>query len=105
MDTQQVQKLISEKTAVLVYFYNNNCAPCTILRPKVKHLVETEFPNMDFILVHAEKAPETSAHYGIFAAPTLLVFFEGKEYIRESKNISISELRAKIERYYNMIFQ
>lgn len=104
METQKLLKLIGEKTAVLAYFYNDNCAPCTILRPKVKEMVETRFPNIDFILVHAEKAPETSAHFGIFAAPTLLVFFEGKEYIRESKNISISELQAKIERYYNMIF-
>ena len=104
METQKLLKLIGEKTAVLAYFYNDNCAPCTILRPKVKEMVETRFPKIDFILVHAEKAPETSAHFGIFAAPTLLVFFEGKEYIRESKNISISELQAKIERYYNMIF-
>lgn len=104
METQKLLKLIGEKTAVLAYFYNDNCAPCTILRPKVKEMVETRFPNIEFILVHAEKAPETSAHFGIFAAPTLLVFFEGKEYIRESKNISISELQAKIERYYNMIF-
>ena len=104
METQNLLKLIDENTAVLVYFYNDNCAPCTILRPKVKELVETEFPKMDFILVHAEKAPETSAQFGIFAAPTLLVFFKGKEYIRESKNISISELRTKIERYYNMVF-
>ena len=104
MQIKDIQNHINNKKAVLVYFYNDNCAPCTILRPKVKELVETEFPKMDFILVHAEKAPETSAHFGIFAAPTLLVFFEGKEYIRESKNISISELQTKIERYYNMVF-
>ena len=104
MQIKDIQNHINNKKAVLVYFYNDNCAPCTILRPKVKELVETEFPKMDFILVHAEKAPDTSAHFGIFAAPTLLVFFEGKEYIRESKNISISELQIKIERYYNMVF-
>lgn len=104
MEKEQIQNILKEKTAVLLYFYNDNCAPCTILRPKVKHLVETAFPKMDFVLLHAEKAPEAAAHYGIFAAPTLLVFFEGKEYIRESKNISINELHDKIERYYNMVF-
>ena len=104
MELKELQNHIDDKMAVLVYFYNDNCAPCTILRPKVKQLVETQFPEMDFILVHAEKTPETSAHFGIFAAPTLLVFFEGKEYIRESKNVSISELQNKIERYYDLLF-
>jgi thiol-disulfide isomerase/thioredoxin len=104
MEINEIRNLISDKTAVLLYFYNDNCAPCKVLRPKVKELVETDFPNIEFRLINAEKYPVTSAEYGVFASPTLLVFIEGKEYIRESKNISISELHEKIERYYNMVF-
>ena len=104
MEINEIQNLISDKTAVLLYFYNDNCAPCKVLRPKVKEMVETDFPNIEFRLINAEKYPATSAEYGVFASPTLLVFIEGKEYIRESKNISISELHEKIERYYNMVF-
>ena len=104
MEITEIQNLITDETAVLLYFYNDSCAPCLILRPKVKELVETEFPKMDFRLINAAENPAASAEYGVFASPTLLVFFEGKEYIRESKNISISELHDKIERYYSMIF-
>jgi len=104
MEINEIQNLISDKTAVLLYFYNDNCAPCKVLRPKVKELVETDFPNIEFRLINSEKYPTTSAEYGVFASPTLLVFIEGKEYIRESKNISISELHDKIKRYYNMVF-
>ena len=104
MGIQDIEKLTTEKAAVLLYFYNDNCAPCKILRPKVQELVQDNFPNIEFRLINAEQFPATSAQFGVFASPALLVFFEGKEYIRESKNISIGELHDKIERIYNMIF-
>jgi thiol-disulfide isomerase/thioredoxin len=104
MEIQDIEQLITEKAAVLLYFYNDNCAPCKILRPKVQELVQDNFPNIEFRLINAEQFPVTSAQFGVFASPALLVFFEGKEYIRESKNISIGELHDKIERIYSMIF-
>ncbi len=104
MESIDIQNFIQENSAVLLYFYNDSCAPCKVLRPKVKELVETDFPKIMFRLIHADQYAAASAHYGVFASPTLIVFFEGKEYIRESKNISISELHDKIERIYNLLF-
>lgn len=104
MKINEIESLVADNAAVLLYFYNDNCAPCKILRPKVQEMISTDFPEIEFRLINAEKYPATTASYGVFASPTLLVFFEGKEYIRESKNISISELHDKIERIYRMIF-
>jgi len=104
MHIKDIEHLVVDNAAVLLYFYNDNCAPCKILRPKVQDLVQDYFPNIEFRLIDAEQFPATSAQYGVFASPTLLVFFEGKEYIRESKNISIGELHDKIARIYTMIF-
>jgi thiol-disulfide isomerase/thioredoxin len=104
MEINEIQTLVAEKPAVLLYFYNDHCAPCQILRPKIQEMAETDFPLIEFRLINAEENAATTAQYGVFASPTLLVFFEGKEYIRESKNISVYELHDKIERIYNMIF-
>jgi thiol-disulfide isomerase/thioredoxin len=104
MEIQDIEKLIKDKASVMLYFYNDNCAPCKILRPKVQELVQDNFPKIEFRLINAEQFPVTSAQYGVFASPSLLVFFEGKEYIRESKNVSISELHDKIERIYALVF-
>jgi len=104
MKPNDIHALINSNTSVLLYFYNDSCAPCKILRPKVQDLIETSFPKIKFQLINSEQNPELSAEYGIFASPTILVFFEGKEFLRESKNISISELHDKIERYYSMIY-
>ena len=104
MENTDIQTLITENAAVLLYFYNDHCAPCKILRPKVQEMVEADFQKLEFRLVDTEKYAESAATYGVFASPTLLVYFEGKEYIRESKNISLCELHDKIERLYLMIF-
>jgi thioredoxin 1 len=104
MDINVIKNIVAEKTAILLYFYNDNCAPCKLLRPKVQALIESDFPAMEFFLINTEQSPEVAAEFGVFASPTILVFFEGKEFIRESKNVSISELHFKIVRYYNLLF-
>jgi hypothetical protein len=48
--------------------------------------------------------PEVAAQNRVFAVPTLLVYFDGREYIRKSRNIGIGELEREIERPYSMIF-
>ena len=104
MEITEIQTLIAENPAVLLYFYNDHCAPCQVLRPKVQALLERDFPLIEFLLIDAEQNAATTAQYGVFASPALVVFFDGKEYIRESKNISIYELHDKIERIYRLIF-
>ena len=104
MELIEIQNFIDANPAVMLYFYNDNCAPCKVLRPKVQEMVANDFPNIEFRLINAEKYLSTAAQFGVFSSPTILAFFEGKEYIRESKNVSISELHDKIERIYTMIF-
>lgn len=91
-----------ENTAI--YFYNDTCAPCVALRPKVYELFSEKFPELPLVFINAAEHPALTAQYQIFASPTLLVFFDGKEYIRESKYISISELEQKVSRIYSMLY-
>jgi len=102
---EKVEKLINEKPAVLVYFYNDNCAPCLSLRPKVIELVTDEFPKMELAFVNSGINPEIPARYQAFTNPTLILFFEGREYRRESKYISIPQLFETIGRPYGMVFE
>ena len=89
---------------VAIYFYNDSCAPCVALRPKVQELFSAEFPKLPLVFINATKHPMLTAQYQIFASPTLLVFFDGKEYVRESKYIAMNELEQKVSRIYEMVF-
>jgi thiol-disulfide isomerase/thioredoxin len=102
---EQVESLVASKPAVMVYFYNDNCAPCISLRPKVINLLDKNFEKMELAFVNSGINPEVPARYQAFTNPTLIVFFDGREYRRESKYISIPQLAASIDRPYGMIFE
>lgn len=93
-----------EEPALLGYFSTDVCNVCKVLKPKVAELLQTQFPKIKMAYVRSDVLPDVAAQHQVFAAPTILVFFEGREYIRKSRNIGISELRHEIERPYSMMF-
>lgn len=99
-----VKSRVQSAPAVLVYFKNDNCAPCLALRPKVQEMLAAEFPKVEMIVVDTVARPEFAGEFQVYANPTLLVFFAGKEYIRKSKYVAIPELKAEIGRLYAMMF-
>lgn len=105
MNLEKLQESISTMNGLIVYFYNDKCAPCISLRPKITQMVEEDFPKMELVFINSEVYPEVTGNYGVFANPTIIVFFEGKEFRRYSKYISINELGGDIERIYNMVFE
>ncbi len=104
-DLQSVRDIISNSKAILVYFKNDACAPCLALRPKVAELIENAFPEMKMLVVDTVQSPELAGAFNVFSNPSLLVFFEGREYLRKSKYISIPELESEIKRLYDMVFE
>ncbi len=102
--TEEVKNAIEQSKGILVYFYNDACAPCIALRPKVENMLKEEFSKMNSLLINAAQYPELAASYNVFASPTILVFFEGVEYFRVSKYISVPEMAVRIDRYYSLLF-
>ncbi len=98
-------EVIKSKEAVLVYFFNDSCSPCMALRPKVIELLESEFKKMELIFVDRFEFPALSSGMGVFESPVIIGFFDTRETFRFSKYISMGELRDRISRYYNILFQ
>lgn len=90
--------------AVCFYLSTPECNVCKVLKPKVIEMLEVDFPNIFFCYVDLNEAKEISGQLSIFSVPTILVYFEGKETIRASRNVHLDELREQIDRYYKMIF-
>ncbi len=101
---EEFLKLKENEPALLAYFSTEACNVCKVLKPKVAELIKTEFPEIKLAYIKSDKLPEVAAQNQVFAAPTILVFIEGREYIRKSRNIGISELQQEIERPYSMMF-
>lgn len=102
---EDLEEILNTEIAVLLYFSTISCNVGEALEPKVINLVKTSFPKIDFYKIDLNFSPEIAAKYSTFVEPTILVFFEGKETIRKSRNIGIYELQEAIERPYKLIFE
>ncbi|WP_439181528.1 thioredoxin family protein [Carboxylicivirga taeanensis] len=90
--------------ATLKYFSHQNCNVCKVLLPKIQQLLSEEFPSMGLQYINIEQEPAVAASHQVFTVPTILIFFEGKEYYRFARNVSIGQLREAIKRPYDMMF-
>jgi thioredoxin-like negative regulator of GroEL len=97
-------EIAKSNKAVCFYLSTPECNVCKVLKPKVIEIIETEFPEINFCYVDLNESKEVSGQLSVFSVPTILVYFEGKETIRASRNMHIEELREQIDRYYKMIF-
>ncbi|MEA3443530.1 MAG: thioredoxin family protein [Bacteroidota bacterium] len=101
---EEFQQKKPKQEAALFYFSHEECNVCKVLKPKIEELLVKNFPAMTMFYVNTKNLPEVAGQERIFAVPTLLVFFDGKEYIRKSRTIGLGELEQEISRYYDMMF-
>ena len=100
----RLQELTGESEGALLYFSNEACNVCKVLKPKVIEMLQEQFPRMEMGYIDTDKSPELSGQHRVFTIPTILIFFQGKEQHRFSRNISLHQLEAAIGRPYGLIF-
>jgi thioredoxin-like negative regulator of GroEL len=99
----EFNSFISPNKAAVIYFSTPDCNVCKVLKPKLIEFLTEEFPKIVFAYVDCEKAKELAAQNGIFSVPTILFFFEGKEMIRQSRNVNFSELWGDLNRIFSLM--
>lgn len=95
---------LTKNLGVLAYFSHEQCNVCQVLKPKVKELLGERFPQMAFVDVDVMQHPEVAGQFRVFASPTIVAFFDGKEAFRVSRSFGMDELAGKIERPYGLVF-
>ncbi len=101
---QEFEQLVADKPALLAWFSTPECNVCKVLKPKVMELILAEFPEISLVYVETNHQPEIAAQNRIFAVPTLVVYFNGKEFLRKSRSFGLDELRQALQRPYNLMF-
>ena len=99
-----LNETIKKEDAVLVYFSHEACNVCKVLKPKVAEMLQENFPKISMVYSDTVKIPEAAGQNRIFAVPTIVIYFDGREYIRASRNISVEDLQRQIDRPYDMMF-
>lgn len=97
-------EITKSNRAVCFYLSTPECTVCKVLKPKIIDMLENDFSEIIFCYVDLSIAKELSGQISIFSVPTILIYFEGKETIRASRNVHLDELREQIDRYYKIFF-
>ncbi|HFS67161.1 MAG TPA: thioredoxin [Flavobacteriia bacterium] len=101
---EDANEFIRENPAVLVFFSDESCNVGDALSPKLQAMVQEKFPEMKFLEINVHMLPEARGYYNVFVIPTVLVYFDGRETIRQARHISVPKLAQEVERVYNIMF-
>ncbi|NPA03390.1 MAG: thioredoxin family protein [Epsilonproteobacteria bacterium] len=102
---EEIQHELKDNDAVLLYVTTPNCKVCEALRPKIIQLFNSNFPKVKLLLANLATIPALAGEFNIMSAPTMILFFEGKEFLREGRNVSLALLEQKVKKVYNLYFE
>ncbi len=102
---QNIQEILNTKPAVMLYFSAPTCNVCHALKPKLTDAITRNFDAFEIVSIDISKEPETASHFGVFAIPTILIFLDGKEFLRKSRNMSVEEVVETIRRPYEIMMR
>ncbi|MBU2527257.1 MAG: thioredoxin family protein [Bacteroidetes bacterium] len=76
LTTDNLSEYISDNQTVLVQFSAGWCGNCRVMKPKFKKLAE-QYPDASFVIVDAEKFPESRKLAQVDNLPTFAAFRNG----------------------------
>ena len=85
--TEQINSEINTGEPVLIYFSGENCSVCKVLKPKIEQEVLKNFPKFKLYEVKTDIYKELTSQFTVFSIPTVLIFFDRKEFKRYGRNI------------------
>ncbi len=100
---ENIEKTIKENIAVMVYFSAPTCNVCHSLKPKLLEALDANFQEFKVESVDISVEEDIAPHFGVFAIPTVLIFLDGKEFIRKSRHMSVNEVMEEIRRPYEIM--
>ena len=102
---ESINQTLSTHDAVLLYFSAPTCNVCHALKPKLTEAIMEHFPTFVIESIDISETPEIASYFTIFAIPTVLIFFQGREFLRKSRHMSVGEVVEAIERPYNLMVE
>ncbi|MFB4167982.1 thioredoxin family protein [Virgibacillus sp. JSM 102003] len=95
----EVNQFKDNHQLALLFISRPNCSVCHGLLPQVKELME-DYPAIKLGHVNADEVQEIKGYFTIFTVPVILVFVEGKEYVREARIVHMDLFDQKINKIY-----
>jgi len=97
-----MEQFIQQHELSFLYISRPDCSVCHGLLPQVQTLME-KYPKIQLGHVNAEEVKAVAGRFSIFTVPVLLLFVDGKEYVREARIVHMDQFDEKINKIYENI--
>jgi len=100
LDTMEhIKAFIQGHPLVLLYFSQPNCSVCHGLQPQIAQLMG-QYPDIQMGHINTHKVQAVAGQFSIFTVPVILLFVDGKEYLREARIVQLQRFDEKIHNIY-----
>lgn len=99
MPVENLEQKIANTPLLISYFSYPACNVCKVIRPKIEELLKN-YPKVHFEYINTEEERMVAGQNSVFAVPTIILFNQGKELKRWSRNFSISDVESELDRIY-----
>ncbi|MCB2305121.1 thioredoxin family protein [Clostridium estertheticum] len=97
-----IKDFIKENKFVMLYFSSDGCSVCDDVLPRVEELLKKQIKVVSGH-VEIQNIPSVASVFGIFTIPSVIIFLEGKEIVRQARYINFLELKEKIQRFSEFV--
>ncbi|HLS09553.1 thioredoxin family protein [Lentibacillus sp.] len=95
----QVDDFIANHSLLLIFISRTGCSICHGLLPQVQELLDN-YPEIQMGHVNADHLEAIAGRFSIFAVPVVLLFVDGKEYLREARIVHMDLFKEKLSKIY-----
>jgi thioredoxin-like negative regulator of GroEL len=100
---EDINNIITKNPAVMLYFSAPTCNVCHALKPKLLEAINSNFKEFEIVSIDVSIQQDIAANFSVFAIPTVLIFLDGREFLRKSRHMSIDEVIREIKRPYEIM--
>ena len=100
---ENINNTIDKNLAVMVYFSAPTCNVCHALKPKLLEALDENFKDFKVESVDISLTEDIAPYFNVYAIPTVLIFLDGKEFLRKSRHMSVGEVINEIKRPYKIM--
>lgn len=89
---------IAKAELAFVYFGHPECSVCHGLKPQINSKLAEFSDDVSFYEVNTFEMPEVAGEYSIMTVPVILLFVNGKEYLRQGRFVPINQLYEQVSK-------
>jgi len=97
-----IKDFVKENKFVMLYFSSDGCNVCDDVLPMIEGLLSKNSKVVSGN-VEVQNVPSVASVFGVFTIPTIIIYLEGKEIVRQSRYINFLELKEKIQRFSEFV--